>query len=65
MIVEFKTDRLGSDAEVGPIVERLEYDLQVRRYSKAVETELGIQPKLLLVFLNVGGATIKVAEIEP
>jgi ATP-dependent helicase/nuclease subunit A len=52
-IIDFKTDEVRSDAEAQSAISRERYDRQVERYAQAVATQLGVQAKTRLVFLNV------------
>ncbi|MFZ5909985.1 MAG: UvrD-helicase domain-containing protein [Chloroflexota bacterium] len=52
-IIDFKTDEARSDDEARAIIGREQYNLQVARYAQAVTTQLEVQPKARLVFLNV------------
>jgi len=54
MIAEFKTDELRSDADLLAHVRRMAYDDQVRRYTRAVRLQLGVEAEATVVFLNVG-----------
>ncbi|MBI5841150.1 MAG: UvrD-helicase domain-containing protein [Chloroflexi bacterium] len=60
-IIDFKTDEARSDDEARAIISREGYNLQVARYAQAVATQLNVQPKTRLVFLNVNGE-VKVYE---
>jgi len=53
-ITEFKTDRLAEAADLAAHVRRQSYDRQVRDYAQAITQQMGISPRVLLVFLNVG-----------
>jgi ATP-dependent helicase/nuclease subunit A len=53
-IAEFKTDELRSDADLLAHIRRMAYDDQVRRYTRAVCLQLGVEAEAALVFLNVG-----------
>lgn len=52
-IVDFKTDEVRSDEEAQAAIRDKEYNLQVERYARAVEKQIGIKAKTRLVFLNV------------
>ena len=52
-IIDFKTDEVRTDAEAQSTISRERYDRQVERYAQAVATQLGVQAKTRLVFLNV------------
>ena len=58
-IVDFKTDEVPSDEIALQHIRENGYDQQVARYAEAVFAQLGIRPKTLLVFLQVG-AEVKV-----
>ena len=64
VIADFKTDGLQSEAEIQPAIQREGYDRQVQRYGQAVTTRLGVRPKLLLVFLQVGRDKIVPVDIS-
>ncbi len=53
-IVEFKTDRLAEGADLPRRAQAEGYDRQVAIYRQAVSHLLGVAPRVLLVFLNVG-----------
>jgi len=53
-IVEFKTDRLRSTADLPAHIRENAYDEQVQRYVRAVRSQLHVEPEAALVFLNVG-----------
>ena len=53
VIADFKTDELRSEVEVEAAIQREGYDQQIQRYAEAAAAQLGAQPKLLLVFLQV------------
>ncbi|NIN09292.1 MAG: hypothetical protein GTO76_11720 [Planctomycetales bacterium] len=53
-IAEFKTDRLAGTADLAAHVGRQGYDRQVADYAQAITQQMGISPRVLLVFLNVG-----------
>jgi len=55
-IAEFKTDRLPETADLAAHVGRQGYDRQVRDYAQAITQQMGVSPRVLLVFLNVGGS---------
>ncbi len=52
-IIDFKTDEVRSDDEARATIRRAGYDVQVARYARAIESQLGVQAKTRLVFLNV------------
>ena len=54
-IIDFKTDEARSDEEAQSAISREQYDHQVARYAEAIKTQLGVQAKTRLVFLNVNG----------
>ncbi|MDY6876679.1 MAG: UvrD-helicase domain-containing protein [Chloroflexota bacterium] len=54
-LVEFKTDRLQSGADLEAHIRKKRYGEQVREYVAAVAHLLRVRPRALLVFLNVGG----------
>jgi ATP-dependent helicase/nuclease subunit A len=54
-LVEFKTDRLRTRADVEARIREKGYDGQVQAYVAAATALLGERPRALLVFLNVGG----------
>jgi len=53
-LVEFKTDRLATGADLRAHLRQKKYDEQVRGYVAATAALLGKRPRALLVFLNVG-----------
>jgi ATP-dependent exoDNAse (exonuclease V) beta subunit len=53
-IAEFKTDRLGANADLRTHIQEAGYDDQVRRYLHAIHRQLGIKARAFYVFLNVG-----------
>jgi ATP-dependent helicase/nuclease subunit A len=55
-ITEFKTDRLPETADMALHLRRQGYDRQVQDYAQAITQQMGISPRVLLVFLNVGDA---------
>jgi ATP-dependent exoDNAse (exonuclease V) beta subunit len=55
IIIDFKTDDVRSESEARETIRREQYDVQVARYAQAVATQLNVQPKTRLVFLNVNG----------
>jgi ATP-dependent helicase/nuclease subunit A len=61
MVIEFKTDELRAGANLEAHSRRKGYDEQVRKYIAAVTALLGMRPRVLLVFLNVGGQVKYVA----
>ena len=54
-LVEFKTDELRTGADLEAHARKKGYYEQVRVYVTAVGHLLGVRPRALLVFLNVGG----------
>ncbi|MEW6402817.1 MAG: UvrD-helicase domain-containing protein, partial [Chloroflexota bacterium] len=52
-IIDFKTDEVRSEDEARETIRRAEYDRQMARYARAAATQLGVQAKTRLVFLNV------------
>jgi ATP-dependent exoDNAse (exonuclease V) beta subunit len=52
-VVEYKTDRLGSQQALAETLEKEDYLGQLERYSQAVEQLLDSRPRALLVFLDV------------
>lgn len=54
-IIDFKTDEVRSNDEARETIRREAYDVQVARYARAIESQLGVQAKTRLVFLNVNG----------
>jgi len=54
-LVEFKTDRLRTEAELQAHIREKRYDEQVEEYVAATTALLGKRPRALLVFLNVSG----------
>jgi ATP-dependent exoDNAse (exonuclease V) beta subunit len=64
VIVDFKTDEIRSETEMWDTIKRNGYDKQARRYTAAVRNQLGIRPRALLVFLQVGSNAIGLADID-
>ena len=64
VIADFKTDELRSEAELQAAIQREGYDQQIRRYAQVAATQLGVLPKLLLVFLQAGRDAIQPVEIK-
>ncbi len=62
VIAAFKTDALRSEAEMRETLQREGYEAQVQRYAEAVTEQLGQRPRVLLVFLQVGG-DLRVVEL--
>lgn len=62
VIADFKTDALRSEAEMRETLQREGYETQVQRYAEAVTEQLGQRPRVLLVFLQVGG-DLRVVEL--
>lgn len=52
-IIDFKTDEVRTDDEARATIRRAEYDVQVARYARAIESQLQVKAKTRLVFLNV------------
>jgi ATP-dependent helicase/nuclease subunit A len=52
-IIDFKTDEVRSEEEARETIRRAEYDHQMERYARAAASQLGVQAKTRLVFLNV------------
>ena len=63
VIADFKTDEIRSETEMWETIKRGKYNEQVARYADAVTTQLGQRPRALLVFLQVGGTAIGLADI--
>ena len=63
VIADFKTDDVRSETEMWETIKRGKYNEQVARYADAVTTQLGQRPRALLVFLQVGGTAIGLADI--
>ena len=61
-ITEFKTDRLSETAGLAAHVGRQGYDQQVGDYAQAITQQMGISPRVLLVFLHVG-ETVRVVTV--
>jgi ATP-dependent exoDNAse (exonuclease V) beta subunit len=55
-IAEFKTDRLAETADLAAHLRRQGYDRQVQDYVQAIAQQMGISPRVLLIFLNVGNS---------
>jgi ATP-dependent exoDNAse (exonuclease V) beta subunit len=53
-LVEFKTDRLAETDDLRAYLQQQGYDRQVQDYVRAIAGQMGITPRVLLVFLNVG-----------
>jgi ATP-dependent exoDNAse (exonuclease V) beta subunit len=64
VIADFKTDELRSEVEMWETIERNGYNEQVKRYVDAVMIQLGQRPRALLIFLQIGGSRIGLADIE-
>ncbi len=62
-VVEFKTDRLDTQADIKARIRGKKYDEQVRGYVAALTHVMGERPRALLVFLNVGGR-VEAAELD-
>jgi len=54
-LVEFKTDELRAGADLKAHIREKRYDEQVEKYAAALTALVGRRPRVLLVFLNVGG----------
>ncbi|MFH1632873.1 MAG: UvrD-helicase domain-containing protein [Chloroflexota bacterium] len=63
VVADFKTDELRSEAEMRAAIQRENYSGQLQRYAEAVTAQLGQRPRVLLVFLRVGGA-VRVVDSE-
>jgi ATP-dependent exoDNAse (exonuclease V) beta subunit len=59
-IVEFKSDRLRSEAEIWRHIREEGYDEQVQWYVRAFRRQLGAEVEGVLVFLNVGEQVVRV-----
>ena len=59
-IADFKTDEIRHADQVARRVTEDKYDEQLRRYADAVEAQLGVRPRTMLVFLNVAGQVMVV-----
>ena len=59
-VVEFKTDRLPSGADLQAYIQREGYDGQVREYVAAATALLGDRPRASFIFLNVGRQVVAV-----
>jgi len=59
-IVDFKTDEIRHADQVACRVAEDKYGEQLRRYADAVEAQLGVRPRTMLVFLNVAGQVMVV-----
>ena len=57
-------DELRSEVEMLETIERNGYNEQVKRYVDAVMIQLGQRPRALLIFLQIGGSRIGLADIE-
>jgi ATP-dependent exoDNAse (exonuclease V) beta subunit len=55
-IAEFKTDRLAETADLTAHLQGQGYDRQVQDYVQAITQQMGISPRVLLIFLNVGNS---------
>lgn len=55
-IIDFKTDEVRSEEEARDTIHRAEYARQVARYARAAATQLRVQARTRLVFLNVKGS---------
>ncbi len=53
-IAEFKTDRLADGTDLMQYLQQQGYDRQVQGYVQAVAQQMGVSPRVLLVFLSVG-----------
>jgi ATP-dependent helicase/nuclease subunit A len=55
-IAEFKTDHLAETADLMAHVQEQGYDRQVQDYVQAITQQMGVSPRVLLIFLNVGNS---------
>jgi ATP-dependent helicase/nuclease subunit A len=62
-IIDFKTDEVRSEEDARETISRAEYDRQMARYARAIATQLGVQAKTRLVFLNAKGE-VKVFDMD-
>jgi ATP-dependent exoDNAse (exonuclease V) beta subunit len=53
-IVEFKTDQLDADVDLSAHIREERYDEQVRRYVRAIRSQLEMKVEASLIFLSVG-----------
>ena len=53
-LVDFKTDRVESEADMQRLLSQTDYTQQLRQYGRAVQQLLGITPRLNLCLLNYG-----------
>ncbi|MBK9054652.1 MAG: PD-(D/E)XK nuclease family protein [Chloroflexi bacterium] len=53
-IVDYKTDEVADEAELFALLATKDYRQQLSRYALAVEQLVGLRPRLLLCFLQVG-----------
>ena len=53
-IVDYKTDEVAEEAELNALLATKDYRQQLSRYALAVEQLVGLRPRLLLCFLQVG-----------
>lgn len=53
-LVDFKTDHVGSEADLQRLLSQTDYTQQLRQYGRAVQQLLGITPRLKLCLLNYG-----------
>jgi hypothetical protein len=61
-VVEFKTDRLRKNDDLGDLLRREDYLAQMGRYTAAVEALLGERPRLLLCMLDDPQHGVRVEE---
>jgi ATP-dependent helicase/nuclease subunit A len=54
-LVEFKTDQLRAGEDLATHIRQEKYDDQIQEYVTAATALLGERPRVVLVFLNVGG----------
>jgi ATP-dependent exoDNAse (exonuclease V) beta subunit len=55
-IAEFKTDRLTETTDLTTHLQQQGYDRQVQGYVQAITQQMGISPRVVLIFLNVGNS---------
>ena len=63
-IAEFKTDQVRSAADLPAHIQAQAYDRQMRRYVRALRTQLGVEAQTLFVFLNVGNQVVTVGQLS-
>ena len=59
-VVDFKSDRIASDAALAEWIAARDYRAQMERYAAAVTTLLGVRPRLRLCFLDYRGGVMVV-----